>query len=95
VSKYYITKYALTKGIIATDREGWEVTEHGALFRPRSYAGYYSKGWWFEVLEEAIQHANELKAKKIRSLQKQLKKLEGMDTFRVVDMYPRDGDSDE
>ena len=82
--KVWITKYALTVGII----EAQQVP--GALYEGKEYAffmgenGQYNTGFYipseelFGDKESAIKKAEEMRQKKIESLKKQIKKLEEM-----------------
>ena len=75
--KAWITKYALTNGIIETEGEtnilgNFLITE-----------GLYKNKWFssddcFANKESAIRKSEEMRQKKIESLKKQIKKLEGM-----------------
>ena len=79
----YITKYALTQGILEKKVELFSksmVTElieaptrYGAatLFRQS-----FHKPYWHENREDAVKHANELRTRKISSLKKSIAKLE-------------------
>lgn len=75
--KVYITKYALTTGII--EREV-EVANHCSTMvsfkNEHNYFESYHKPDWFETKVEAITRAELMKTKKIESLKKQIKKLE-------------------
>ena len=77
--KVWITKYALTSGIIETEAEECGddmVRVHNSTFCD-SY--YHKEGReWHRTKESAIAKAEEMRKKKIDSLQKQIKKLENM-----------------
>lgn len=76
--KVWITKYALTSGIV--EIEG-EITESGSLYDMRSSLPMYYHGEgkeWHRTKESAIKKAEEMRQKKIESLKKQIKKLEEM-----------------
>lgn len=76
--KIYITKYALTKGILTTTADAFTINDDG-------------KGVWFEEgiivdfpdwhwhVEDAIARAEELRLNKIKALKKNLEKLEKLD----------------
>jgi hypothetical protein len=70
--KIYITKYALTSGII--EDEGKE-TEINGMIKAVGMHMYVLKPDWHEKREEAIKRANVMKEKKILSLKKQLTKV--------------------
>lgn len=78
--KVWITKYALTQGIYET--EGEIAKSNSDMFcTPKimeSYASYYFKPYWHETKEDAIAHAEKLRAAKIKSLEKQLAKIKTM-----------------
>jgi len=77
--KVYITKYALTQGIMEKEAEdiGGGVIK---VARDDNYCftTYYPKGEWFTNLTDANLHAKAMRKKKIESLNKQLSKLEKM-----------------
>lgn len=77
--KVWITKYALTKGIIEseaklTSKDSVSVME----FDPNLPMHWFYKGDWHRTKEEAVKRAEEMRKKKIESLKKQIKKLEEM-----------------
>lgn len=82
--KVWITKYALTKGIIETDvyEECLGTDPSGNMISVKSngYVSYFhGKGNdWHTTKESAIQKAEEMRKKKISSLKKQIEKLEKM-----------------
>lgn len=76
--KVWITKYALTDGIVEKECEYFEdgsVREIGNSF-PIYYHGEGKD--WHRTKESAIKKAEEMRNKKIESLKKQIKKLEEM-----------------
>lgn len=73
--KVYITKYALTKGIIEKEVEINESYPKMATVIGDKYHSSFFKPYWYETKQQAIDHCEELKTKKIDSLHKQLKKL--------------------
>ena len=72
--KVYITKYALTRGILEADAE----------LNPRfptmvsTNLGHFHGKDWHETKEAAIYRAEEMRTKKIASLKKQIEKLEAL-----------------
>jgi glutamyl-tRNA reductase len=72
----YISKYALTEGIF--EKEGDISDDFPELFL------WYKKGEWHHTLEEAQAKAEQMRIKKIASLQKQLAKLEKL-SFTVIE----------
>lgn len=76
--KAWITKYALTSGII--EMEG-EITNSGSLYDMNAGFPTYYHGEgreWHRTKESAIAKAEEMRQKKIASLKKQIEKLEKM-----------------
>lgn len=77
--KVWITKYALTKGIIEADG-GLTSSESVSILNrglPLPTHWFY-KGDWHSDKKSAIKKAEEMRQKKIESLKKQIEKLEGM-----------------
>ena len=82
--KVWITKYALTRGIIEIDVSDF----HRTYVKPNGTMCFYDKFGnmvcsykkleHFGLKELAIQKAEEMRQKKIESLKKQIKKLEEM-----------------
>ncbi len=91
---YYITKYALTRGIIKVPRDKARIakgdgkdptkylTSKGARMMVKGYFWVGPKDW-HETLEEAHVHVERMKERKRSSLEGSLKKLKGM--TKVVD----------
>ena len=78
---YYVTKYALTQGIIVVKAPHARVGEGGYLyFKPRRAARYAQvhRNDWFTDLESAKRRAEELRKKKAASLRRQAKKIAQM-----------------
>lgn len=78
--KAFITKYALTRGIFEKDGRdvGYGTFRIDAGFYSGHYSFayfYYHKGEWFLTKEEAVIKAEEMRQKKIKTLEKQLSKL--------------------
>lgn len=89
MKKYYVTKYALTVGIQVV--EG--VVEDEGYTLKYTIEGDRSKYFafgndWYSTRECAQQRAELLKARKLRSLEKQVRLLRSLD-FRVL----KDGES--
>ncbi len=70
--KVYITKYALTGGIL--EKEGYIVKDNDRMVAIDGY-NYYHKPFWHITKEDAIKHAEEMRIKKLQSLDKQIKKI--------------------
>ena len=77
----YVTKYALTKGIIKV--QGL-VSESGALHKPRGWM-YIAKKDWETEPHTAIEVAELMRIARIASLEKQIKKLQTMEIKIIED----------
>ena len=77
--KVWITKYALTKGIIEADAR---LTSSDSIsikeLNSDLNSNWFYKGDWHSDKESAIKKAEEMRQKKIDSLKKQIEKLERM-----------------
>lgn len=71
--KVYVTKYALTQGIL--EKEVKSVSPTFVATTCTRWDEFYHKPYWYETLEEAYEHAEKLRKDKIKSLQKQIDKL--------------------
>jgi hypothetical protein len=72
-TRVWISKYALTKGIyeeevIVSD------TIRGSVYTPSPGWYWFSFGEWHRTKSEALSRAEEMRLKKVASLEKQLKK---------------------
>ena len=77
--KVWITKYALTKGIIEVDGELISSDFVSILNRGVSLpTHWFYKGDWHSDKQSAIKKAEEMRQKKIESMKKQIQKLEEM-----------------
>lgn len=74
--KVWITKYALTSGIVEKEVE----TTHAEsmVCATDNPLACYHKPFWHTSREEAVAHAEKLRQAKIKSVKKQLDKLEKM-----------------
>lgn len=84
--KIYITKYALTKGIIEVEAEPFGIFEsveinYQETKRCKLPDNRYHKNDYTLSLKDAIDKAYEMREKKIKSLQKQVKKLQRMSFY--------------
>ena len=72
----YITKYALTKGLLVKRVE----TTHSFEYVTETYNSIvgYHKPYWHDTEAEALEHAETMRQKKICSLKKQLAKMEAL-----------------
>jgi hypothetical protein len=75
--KVWITKYALTDGILSWEpacidrKDAGEVVVRGGL--------RFKRGEWHRTREEAIAHAKQMQADRIASLTKSLEKVKALD----------------
>ena len=79
--KVWITKYALTKGIIPCEIRTVDVLENDYIWymQPSGLGGFMKKGnGWEDNEKSAIKKAEEMRQKEIASLKKQIEKLEKM-----------------
>lgn len=79
--KVWITKYALTKGIFEAEtvNHSTDNTVNVHYMGELSYCiHWFCRPDWCETHERAVARAEEMRAKKIESLKKQITKLENM-----------------
>lgn len=75
--KVWVTKYALTKGVLEVDAK---TVGHGMVgVKGEFLTAYYSKRDWHASHEQAIARAKEMREAKLASLEKKIKKLEALD----------------
>lgn len=78
--KFYITKYALTKGIIEEELEEYDYQNNDdeklLSFKEKEYYQFYYNSDFFTGMKEAKANAEQRRVKKIKSLQKQILKLQ-------------------
>jgi hypothetical protein len=85
--KVYLTKYALTKGIIPVEVEPTEWPD--VVCAKKTWGSpCFHKGEWFATLEEAQGQAKEMSERKVASLEKQIAKLKRLDTVPVLSCWP-------
>lgn len=72
--KVYITKYALTKGIL--EREGEEQPGGYARAKVGIFTNFFNSREWYSTKQGAVKDAAQRRDRKIASLQKQIAKLE-------------------
>lgn len=76
--KVWITKYALTDGIIEADGFlCWKDIISASWDNGTRCDNFAGEEWW-NTKKQAIEKAEEMRQKKIDSLKKQIEKLEGM-----------------
>lgn len=80
--KVWITKYALTLGIIEADGFNSYIFLGAITVKPKYPLPFdattFKEGDWFADKESAIARAEEMRREKIESLKKQIKRLEVM-----------------
>jgi len=85
LTKIWVTKYALTTGIFEVEaevekrekrNEGMAVVPND--FKSGTYPRYFHGKEWHLTKESAMKQAEEMRTKKIASLQKQIGKLENL-----------------
>lgn len=75
--KFYVTKYALTRGILEIYGESISSSlEIVKALDPE--INYIEKPFWHVRKEEAIEHAESIRKRKIEALNKQIEKLKEM-----------------
>lgn len=75
--KVYVTKFALTKGILEKEVSISSTSENMVVeIINEVYYSYYHKPYWYEDKAEAIKFAEEMKVRKIESLKKSILRLE-------------------
>ena len=76
--KVWITKFALTQGILERDVEVTSEHPRMAVYHRGYDMDCFHKPFWHETLSEAVDHAEKLRENKIKSLQKQIQKLKDL-----------------
>lgn len=79
--KVWITKYALTKGII--EAEGEYDPNYPTMVRVDGYLSSFHKPYWHTTEAEAIKHAEYMKLTKLESLTRQFTKLQNMNFYPI------------
>jgi hypothetical protein len=78
--KAWVTKYALTTGILEMEGEVSETSP--GMFSPTresgTYQTFYHKPFWHESAAAAVEHAEKLRAAKLKSLEKASSKLKSL-----------------
>lgn len=73
--KVWITKYALTQGIFV--KEAFDTSSDRMIgYQDGSCRSYIHKPDWHTSEAEVLAHAEEMRTKKLRSLEKQIAKLQ-------------------
>lgn len=81
--KVFVTKYALTTGILVIEARRVEAVPHMVEDIRQRFPTYYHKPHWHETWEEAQYQAERMQAKAIIAARKKLSKLERM-TFTEI-----------
>jgi len=76
--KVWITKYALTSGIVEMEAERCGSTEKMIAVKGESYPQYFHGQDWHENKESALLRAEVMRQKKIASLKKSMKAMEAL-----------------
>jgi hypothetical protein len=79
--KVWLTRTALTRGIIEADGEPGQGEMAGFLYAGN---GLYWGRDWHRTKEAALVRAEEMRDRKIESLRKQITKLEKLTSFKVA-----------
>lgn len=74
--KVYITKYALTQGILEQEAVLRGESNTTIVVPSTYYPATYHKPYWYTDKEDAIKHAESMRIKKIASLKRSLNKYE-------------------
>ena len=75
--KFYITKYALTRGII--EAHGRILNDCSTMIKLiDSDIDYVGQPFWHVRKEDAIEHALNMRERKIKNLRKQIERLEDL-----------------
>lgn len=80
--KVYVTKYALTKGILEVDADVEDDDGIAIVRGPHGSESYYRAGDWHRTLVEAVRKAKLMLIRKRGSVRAQLNRLESM-TFEI------------
>ena len=76
--KVWITKYALTQGIFCTEVKPCFDINPKMVSTLDKYAQCYHGGDWHENKSDAVARAEEMRKKKIFSMEKQIKKIQAL-----------------
>ena len=82
--KVYVTKYFATKGIVLVDAEATSVESMLSYVEGNGYRGFLHKGDYVTTEEDARNAFNNLKSKKLKSLERSLSKIKQME-FNVTE----------
>lgn len=72
----WITKYALTDGVFEVDGEA---TQSGCLrYKSGDYYSFVSGGDWHPTREQAVARAEDMRIRKLKSLDNQIKRVSSL-----------------
>ncbi len=77
--KVYITKYALTKGVMIEDGDFSEITGAFIVTKPGLIIDFYHGKDFHTTKESALKRCEEMKIKKLQSLGEQVKKISAIE----------------
>lgn len=80
--KFYITKYALTQGIIVRCGDVQPTRTDVIHTINGVYNEYFHKPFWHVRKEDAIEHAEKMRDSKLKSLAKQIERLENLKFYK-------------
>lgn len=72
---YYITKYALTTGILEVQGDVFDEMPTMMRYRREGCTNYAHRNEWHDTLYDAMTRAEEMRHEKLVSLKKQIEKL--------------------
>jgi hypothetical protein len=72
----YVTKYALTQGIYQIEAQ--TTSSPKLVVNAKNKIEYYHKPFWHTTKAEAVAHAEQMRQRKIVSVEKQLAKLKAL-----------------
>lgn len=82
MQKIFVTKYALSSGIFECEAE---IEGDIATYRGEDlYNQYFHGKDWHTSLEAAVGQAEEMRIKKLKSLDKQIKKISAIDFTKIL-----------
>lgn len=81
----YITKYALTKGIVKAEAELLSDNMAKWIKKGNPYSSYLHGDDFHTSLSEAIKKASDMAVRKRKSLEKQIEKISKIDITKIVD----------
>lgn len=85
--KIYVTKYALTTGIVVYAPEEYTILENGLVECRKvgdSYRSYFHKNEWWKHLDLAKVTSEQMRKKRIESLAKSITKMQTME-IKVIE----------